>query len=95
MGQDLVALLTDEEAACGKNELGGDYRAMLKAPLVGESGTMLWDGASDAFPLSQCSAVERGASMSLLLSSAAAGRLSAGETVRAEVVVSSAVKQRC
>ena len=77
-GQDLVALLTDEEAACVENELGANYQAMLEAPLVGEPEALLWDGGSDAFPLSRCFTVERGASMSLSLLSAAAGGFSMG-----------------
>ena len=77
-GQDLVAFLTDEEATCVENELGGDYQAMLKAPLAGEAGALLEEGGSDAFPMSRCFTVERGASMSLSLFSAAAGGFSAG-----------------
>ena len=77
-GQDLVALLTDEEAACLENELGTGYTRMLEAPLAGEAGALLEEGGSDAFPLPRCFTVERGATMSLSLFSAAAGGFSAG-----------------
>ena len=77
-GQDLIAFLTDQEAACVENELGANYQAMLEAPLVGEKGALLEEGGSDAFPLPRCFTVERAASMSLSLFSAAAGGLSAG-----------------
>ena len=77
-GQDLVALLTEEEAACLKNELGTRYARMLEAPLAGEAGALLEEGGSDAFPLPRCFTVERGASMSLSLFSAAADGFSAG-----------------
>ena len=77
-GQDLVAFLTDEEAACLKNELGADYARMLEVPLAGEAGALVEEGGSDAFPLPRCFSVERAASMSLSLFSAAADGLSAG-----------------
>ena len=77
-GQDLVALLTDEEAACLENELGANYQAMLEAPLAGEAGALVEEGGSDAFPLPRCFTVERAASMSLSLFSAAADGFSAG-----------------
>ncbi len=76
-GQDLVALLTDEEAACLENELGTRYARMLEAPLASEAGALLEEGGSDAFPLPRCFTVERAASMSLSLFSAAADGFSA------------------
>ncbi len=77
-GETLVALLTDEEAACLENELGANYQAMLEAPLAGEAGALLEEGGSDAFPLPRCFTVERAASMSLSLFSAAADGFSVG-----------------
>ena len=76
-GQDLVALLTDEEASCLENELGTGYARMLEAPLAGEAGALLEEGGSDAFPLPRCFTIERAASMSLSLFSAAADGFSA------------------
>ena len=70
-----MALLTDEEAACLENELGTRYARMLEAPLAGEAGALV---EADAFPLPRCFTVERGASMSLSLFSAAADGFSAG-----------------
>ena len=61
-----------------ENELGTRYARMLEAPLAGEAGALLEEGGSDAFPLRRCFTVERGASMSLSLFSAAAGGFSAG-----------------
>ena len=75
-GQDLVAFLTDEEAACLENELGAGYARMLEAPLAGEAGGLVEEGGSDAFPLPRCFTVERAASLSLSLFSAAADGLS-------------------
>lgn len=79
-GQDLIAFLTDEEAACLESELGAGYARMLEAPLVvgvGETETPLEEGESDALPMSRCFTIERAASMSLSLFSAAAGGFSA------------------
>ncbi|MDE0268527.1 MAG: hypothetical protein OXI96_05770 [Acidimicrobiaceae bacterium] len=79
-GQDLVAFLTDEEAACLESGLGVGYARMLETPLVGagEAGTLPEEGRIDAFPLSQCFTTERAASMNLSLFSASAGGFSAG-----------------
>ena len=68
-GQDLVALLTDEEAACVEDELGANYQAMLEAPLLQEG-----DGSS----LAQCLTAEHAVSASLSMLSIAAGGFSAG-----------------
>ena len=77
-GQDLVALLTDEEVSCLENTLGADYQRMLEAPLVGEAEAVLESDGSDSSPLTQCLTVESAASASISMFSVVAGGFSAG-----------------
>ena len=77
-GQDLVAFLTDEEAACVENELGANYQAMLEATLFAESGGLMEGDGGESSPLTRCLAVERAASASISMFSVAVGGFSAG-----------------
>ena len=76
-GQDLVALLTDQEVACLEGELGANYQAMLEAPLIGDPGMAMEGDGSGSSPLNQCLTVERAASASISMFSVAAGGFSA------------------
>ncbi len=77
-GQDLVALLTDEEVSCLRNELGASYQTMLEAPLVGEAGELLEAGGIGPSPEVPCLTPEHQTSASISMISVATGGLSAG-----------------
>ena len=77
-GNDLVALLTEEEVSCLRNELGPSYQAILAAPLVGEAGELLEGGSIGPSPQAPCLTPEHQTSASLSMISVAAGGLSAG-----------------
>ncbi len=76
-GSDLVALLTDEEVSCLRNELGASYQAMLEAPLT-EVTLIGEDGDFDPPLQVPCLTPEHQTSASLSMLSVAAGGLSAG-----------------
>ncbi len=77
-GQDLVALLTDEEVSCLRNELGASYQTMLEAPLVGEAGELLEGGGIGPSPQVPCLTLGHQTSASISMISIATGGFSAG-----------------